>query len=104
MQNGKLHTVKGKPPLNSDKNVSVSNDGEDYADTVSICNLPEWQDHKKCESKWITRMKTIIEDPDDDEGRGDRGDYAEALNIWDSPELQGWLGNQSILSVNRPGA
>ena len=94
MHNGKLHTVKGKPPLNSDKKAPVSTDGEDYAETVSICNLPEWQDHKKCETKWITRMKAIIEDTADDEGGDDRGgtDYAEAVNIWDSPKLQGWRG------------
>ena len=96
MQNGKLHVLKGKSPPKLD--APVSNDGDDYADTVSICNMPEWQDHKKCESKWITRMKTIIEDTDDDEGGGYRGDYAEAVNIWDSPKLQGRLKNHFIWS------
>ena len=103
MQNGKLHVVKGKTPLKSDKKAPVSNDGDDYADTLSICNLPEWQDHKKCESKWITRMKTIIEDTDDDEGGGNRGDYAETVNIWDSPKLQGWLENHFIWSCVSQG-
>ena len=44
-------------------------------------------------------MKTIIEDIPDDKGGPDRGgaDYAEAVNIWDSPKLQGWLGYQFIL-------
>ena len=45
-------------------------------------------------------MKTIIEDIPDDKGGPDRGDadYAEAVNIWDSPKLQGWLGYRFILS------
>ena len=87
LQNGKQLTVKEKPPKNSTKvKATVSNDGSDYANTIDQCNLPEWQDHQTCEGKWIARMKTIIEDTEDDK-KGK--DYAEAANIWDSPKLQG---------------
>ena len=61
------------------------------------CNLPEWQNHQTCEGKWMARMKTIIEDTEDDK-KGK--DYAEAANIWDSPKLQGWASLSTLDHCN----
>ena len=98
MQNGKQITVKVKTPTKSRKTKdTLSNDGSDYANNIDQCNLPEWQDHQTCEDKWMARMKTIIEDTEDDK-KGK--DYAEAANIWDSPKLQGWASLSTLDHCN----